>query len=177
MKKKINIIKKISQPNKIIKIPYKKELRYILKKKNFRNKKFIVLIKLLYSLKHIYKLSQYFKYNSYKIKKKLLTNSYIYFNYITDGLNLKYDDLLIQKLDNSSIIFSNYLGKKSIVSCIDDLKVVKTQKFIALIDSNYIAYNISCNSTDYFIVANNLIFCYLYEIYKNNIITLLAIIN
>lgn len=154
-----------------------KELRYILKKKNFRNKKFLALIKLLYSLKCTYRLSQYFKYNSYKVKQNLIIHSHIYFNYITDGLNLKYDDLLIQNLNNKSINLNNYLGKKIIVSSSDDLKIVKMHKFVSLVDSQYIVHTLNYSNLDYLALANDLIFCYLYEIYKNNIIILLSIIN
>ena len=117
MKEKKNIIKKILPYNtdKSIKLNYKKEVKYIFKRRNFKNKNFNFLLIIYYSLKKILKIIKYNKYNSYKTKNNLLINKYIYFNYITNGLDLKYNSQLKQNLYDN-VYISNYLIKKSLIS-------------------------------------------------------------
>jgi hypothetical protein len=168
MKEKKNIIKKISQFNsdKIIKLNYKKEIKFIFKKKNFKNKRFNQLLLVYYSIKNILKLIRYNKYNIYKTKNNLLINKFVYFNFITNGLDLKYDSQLKQDLYNN-VYISNYLIKKTLISKSDNLDIIKLHKFFNLIENKYTNnFNSEDSYLDYFNFINLIYFNFLYNIYN-----------
>ena len=167
MKEKKNIIKRKSLSNKKFFINYKREIKYLLKKKNFKFKKFNNLLIIFYSLKKILNVYKQIKLNIYRTKNNLLLKKYVYFNFITNGLDLKYDNQ-IQNLTNNNIYISNFLIKNTIIMKNNNIDIVKLQKFLTLISNNFIDNIKNEDSTiDYFII-NNLIFVnYIKEIYIN----------
>lgn len=172
MKEKKNIIKKILPYNadKSIKLNYKKEVKYIFKRRNFKNKNFNFLLIIYYSLKKILKIIKYNKYNLYKTKNNLLIDKHIYFNYITNGLDLKYNSQLKQNLYNN-VYISNYLIKKSLISKSNNLDIMKLHKFLNIIDGKYVNNTDIVDSyLDYFNYINLIYFNYIlnfYNIQKN----------
>ncbi len=174
MKEKKNIIKKKLLSNKKFFINYKREIKYLLKKKNFKFKKFNNLLIIFYSLKKILNLYKQIKLNIYKTKNNLLLKKYIYFNFITNGLDLKYDNQF-QNLTDNNIYISNFLIKNTIIIKNNNANIVKLQNFLILIDNKFID-NIENNDStiDYFFL-NNLIFInYFKEFYINININLLS---
>lgn len=167
MKEKKNIIKRKSLSNKNFFINYKREIKYLLKKKNFKFKKFNNLLIVFYSLKKILNVYKQIKLNIYKTKNNLLLKKYVYFNFITNGLDLKYDNQ-IQNLTNNNIYVSNFLIKNTIIMKNNNIDIIKLQNFLTLIDNNFIDNVKNEDSTiDYFFI-NNLIFVnYIKEIYIN----------
>lgn len=154
MKEKKNIIKKKSLSNKKFFINYRREIKYLLKKKNFKFKKFNNLLIVFYSLKKILNLYKQIKLNIYKTKNSLLLKKYIYFNFITNGLDLKYDNQ-IQNLTDNNIFISNFLIKNTIIAKNNNINIVKLQNFLILIDNKFIDNIENSDSTiDYFILSN-----------------------
>ncbi len=178
MKAKKNIIKKISHSNKKININFKRELKYVLKKKNFKFKKFNNLLIVFYSLKKILKISKEFKHNLYKTKNNLLINKTIYFNFITNGLDLKFENQY-QNLYIKETYINNYLLKNSLISKNNDLNIIKLQKFITIIDNKYIEndFKINYNLNDYLNIVNILFFKIIFEFYINIKLNFLLKIN
>lgn len=179
MKERKNIIKRISQFNsdKIIKLNYKKEIKYIFKKKNFKNKKFNQLLLVYYSIKKILKLIRYNKYNIYKTKNNLLINKSIYFNFITNGLDLKYNLQLKQNLYDN-VYISNYLIKKTLISKSNNLDIIKLHKFFSLIEDKYINnFKFETPYLDYFNFINLIYFNFIYNIYNIYKFILISKIN
>lgn len=174
MKEKKNIIKKKSLSNKKFFINYRREIKYLLKKKNFKFKKFNNLLIVFYSLKKILNLYKQIKLNIYKTKNSLLLKKYIYFNFITNGLDLKYDNQ-IQNLTDNNIFISNFLIKNTIIAKNNNINIVKLQNFLILIDNKFIDNIENSDSTiDYFILSNLIFINYFKEFYINININLLS---
>lgn len=174
---KKNIIKKTSLSNNKFRLDYKREVKYLFKRRSFKYKKGSKLIMYFYLCKNILKTHKYIKYNLYKTKNSLLIYKNIYFNCITNGLDLKYENLY-QELYSNEIYLSNYIQKNTIYSSSNNLNIVKLQKFITIIDNYFINELLYENSIyDYFILTNIINFSYYKEIYKSFIFQILIKIN
>lgn len=139
MKAKKNIIKKISQFNSF-KLKHRKELKHWIRTKNFKNKNFNVLLNSVKYLKSLYRINKYCKHNIIKTSLIFNINNNIYFNYITNGLNLKYDDQLVQFSDKNTFII-NFKLKKIIYSKDSSLNINSLQKLYTVYDNKYINNN------------------------------------
>jgi len=161
MKAKKNIIKKISQFNSF-KIKHKKELKHWIKTKNFKYKNFNIIINNIKSLKLLYRINKYYKHNIIKTLFLFGLNKNIYFNYITNGLNLKYDDQLIQFSEKNNFII-NFELKKVIYTKYELTSLNNLQKLCTIYDNKFI----NKNKTD--IDINDII--------KSNVFVSISIIN
>lgn len=161
MKAKKNIIKKISQFNNF-KLKHKKELKHWIRSKNFKNKNFNILLNSIKYFKSLYIINKYCKYNIIKTILVFNLNKNIYFNYITDGLNLKYDEQLVQFSDKNNYII-NFNFKKIIYSKDNSLNVNYLQKLYTIYDNKFINNNK--------IIFNN------YDIFNVNMFIFFSIIN
>lgn len=176
MKAKKNIIKKISQFNSF-KLKHKKELKHWIRSKNFKNKNFNILLNSIKYFKSLYVINKHCKYNIIKISLAFNLNKNIYFNYITDGLNLKYDEQLIQFSDKNNYII-NFNLKKIIYSKDSSLNINYLQKLCTIYDSKFISNNkITFNSYDIFNINMFIFFSVINEIYLILIKNLLIKIN
>lgn len=167
MKKKKNIIKKIKSIN-TFKFFYKKSNKHFVREFKFKFKKFD---KILNNFKSIIKINKFYKkirLHGYFIKNKFLYNKSVYFNYISNGMDLKYDLNLNQNFYNVAYI-NNFKNIKIFYSKIDNLDIIKLQKYIKFIDQKYIyCENYKFNLDDYFILANMLYYSLIINIYNLN---------
>lgn len=167
MKKKKNIIKKIKSIN-IFKFFYKKSNKHFVREFKFKFKKFD---KILDNFKFIIKINKFYKktrLHSYYIKNKFLYNKSVYFNYISNGLDLKYDLNLNQNFYNISYI-NNFKNIKILYSKIDNLEIIKLQKYLKFIDQKYVCCEIyKFDLYDYFILTNMLYYNLILNIYVIN---------
>lgn len=177
MKGKKNIIKKISLTNKNYLIKFKREFKFLIKKKNFKFKKFKILLKIYYSIKNLINFYKIIKLNNFKIKSTLLINNNYYFNYITNGLDLKYDNTF-QNFELNTLSIKNYKNKNLIISNNNQLDIIKFQKFLFIIDNKYVNSLICDNLFDFFFISIILTNSLILEFYKNIIlINLIKLIN
>lgn len=177
MKAKKNIIKKISLTNNNYLIKFKREFKFLLKKKNYKFKKFKLLLKVYYSIKNLIKFYKIIKLNFYKIKLKLLIKKTSYFNFITNGLDLKYENNY-QEFNIKNLDIKNFNNKNLIISKINNLNIVKLQQFLTIIDNHYIYELNEDFLLDIFFISHILFFNIFIEIYKNLInLNLLKLIN
>lgn len=139
MKAKKNIIKKISQFNSF-KLKHRKELKHWIRTKNFKNKNFNILLNSVKYLGPLYKINKYCKHNIVKTSIFFNINNNIYFNYITNGLNLKYDDQLVQFSDKNNFII-NFKLKKTVYTKNNSLNVNSLQKLCTIYDNKYVNSN------------------------------------
>lgn len=171
MKKKKNIIKKI-ELNKIYKLSYKKEFKHYLKESRFKNKFFF---KIAYNIKSIIKLTKLVKLTRFyvlNICNKFLVNKSNYFNYTTNNLDLKYNNVT-QNVNEFKYIY-DFCTKKSIILNNQNIDLIKYQKFITFIDNNYIySENLNFNYKDIFNSTNNIILSFIKENYNLNYLLLL----
>lgn len=174
MKKRKNIIKKI-ELNKIYKISYKKEFKHYFKESRFKNKFFF---KIAYNIKSISKLTKLAKLTRFyilNIHKNFLINKSNYFNYITNNLGLKYNNLS-QNICETKYIYDFY-KKKSLILSNQNIELIKYQKFITFIENNVIfSENLNFNYKDFFDVTHNISFSFIKEHY-NLCYLLILIIN
>ena len=136
---------------------YKREFKFMFKKKNFKFKYFKTLIQAFYLFKFFNKSSRYIKNNVLKVKSKFLIKKYIYFNYITDGIDIKYSDQIQQNLDNKYVFVKNFLKKNIIYSRVDRLNILKLQQIIILFNNKYTINNLNyiySQENDYFLIIN-----------------------
>nr|QBI37922.1 Ymf74 [Tetrahymena rostrata] len=143
---------------------YKKEVKYILKKRNYKFKKFKKLMLFSRYITNFLKNTVIFKKLNLKIKNNLLIIKYIYINSITHGLDLKYDNLVVQNLYQKNIYSSNFFKNKHIIAKNDDININKLYKFLILVENNnYINFEINNNTNDYFLNNLNLFFSIIWE--------------
>nr|QBI37878.1 Ymf74 [Tetrahymena rostrata]QGS65255.1 Ymf74 [Tetrahymena rostrata] len=143
---------------------YKKEVKYILKKRNYKFKKFKKLMLFSRYISNFLKNTVIFKKLNLKIKNNLLIKKYIYVNSITHGLDLKYDNLVVQNLYQKNIYSSNFFKNKHIIAKNDDININKLYKFLILVENNnYINFEINNNVNDYFLNNLNLFFSIIWE--------------
>lgn len=161
MKAKKNIIKKISQFNSF-KLKHKKELKHWIRAKNFKNKNFNILLIGAKYLKSLYEINKHYKKNIIKTSLIFNLNKNIYFNYITDGLNLKYDDQIVQFSDKNNFII-NFNLKKIIYSKDNSISISNLQKLCTIYDNKFI--------------NNNKLVFNSYDIFNMNVFIFLSIIN
>jgi len=161
MKARKNIIKKISQFNNF-KLKHKKELKHWIRAKNFKNKNFSILLNSARYLKSLYEINKCCKHNIIKTLLNFNINNNIYFNYITNGLNLKYDDQLVQFSDKNNYII-NFKLKKTIYTKNNLLVANSLQKLCIIYDNKF--------------VNNNKLVSNFYDIFNTNIFISLSIIN
>lgn len=166
--KNYNIIKKKNIKNVYI-LKFKKiYLKRKLKKRNLKSKEFKILYFIFFKIKFLINYIKYIKYNLLKTKKNILIYKNIYFSYLTDGLNLKYDSLSIQNLNNKNIYILNYKKKKSFMTKNNEIDILKTQKFYSLIENIYIIndFNYKDSFFDYFFINLFLNFFFFLEFYS-----------
>lgn len=172
MKKKKNIIKKIDL-NKNFKISYKKELKHYFKESRFKNKFFFKIAFNLKSISMLNKLVKLNRYNILNINKNLIIKRFSYFNYITNSLDLKYNNLCLN-LNNFQYIY-DFNKKKTVYLNIYSEDLLKYQKFISFIDNNCINYtDLNFDNKDIFNTTNNIYYSFI----KNNyILSYLLLLN
>lgn len=175
MKEKKNIIKKIS-PSNAYEFLFRREIKRCLKKKQYKLKKYKIILKNVKYFKFNTELLVYYKNLKQKSKNASLIKKNIYLNCITDGLNLKYDDLAVQ-LINKRYNINNYDIINTVYSK-NDLNIVKLFKFMTVIDKKYILFNTEIlNNSDFFFSSYYLYLNQTFEIYKNLYLILLCKIN
>jgi hypothetical protein len=164
MKKKKNIIKKI-ESNKAFKFRFKKSFKHFFKK-TYLKYKFFYRVGFFY--KSFYKLNRLvksFKYNILNINKNFIIKRSNYFNYISNGLDLKYNNIF-QDLSNINYIYQ-FDKKKSIILNSCNLDIIKYQKFITFLEYNYIySDKLNFNLSDFFESSFILYFSILYSSYN-----------
>lgn len=171
---KKNIIKKISQFNSF-KLKHKKELKHWIRTKNFKNKNFNILLNSVKYFKSLYKINNYCKHNIIRILLIFNLNNNVYFNYITNGLNLKYDDQQVQFSEKNNFII-NFKLKKIIYAKNNSLNINSLQKLCTIYDAKFVNNdNLVFNSNDIFNI--NIFFSIINEIYYILIKNLLIKIN
>lgn len=164
MKKKKNIIRKI-ESSKAFKFRFKKSFKHFFKKTYLKYKFFSKVSFYFRSFYRLNRLVKFFKYNILNINKNFIIKRYSYFNYISNGLDLKYNNVS-QDLNNLNYIYQ-FDKKKSIILNNYNLDIIKYQKFITFLDCNYIfSNNISFNLNDFFESSFILYFSILYNTYK-----------
>lgn len=166
MKAKKNIIKKISLTNKNYLIKFKREFKFLIKKKNFKFKKFKILLKIFYSIKNLIKFYKIIKFNFYKIKLNLFIKNNYYFNFITNGLDLKYENTY-QNFNINCLNIKNYKNKNLILTNSDDLNILKFQQFLTIVNNKYIYANNEDFLIDIFFLNIYLFYNLILEFYKN----------
>lgn len=165
MKKKKNIIKK-TELNKIYKLSFKKGFKHYFKKSRLKNKFFFKISCYMNSFYKINKLAKYVRKNILEINKNFIIKRYSYFNYITNGLDLKYDEHTCQDLSNLNYI-NQLNNKRNILIKISDLDILKFQKFITYLDQVCINIeNLNQDINDYFDSTNNIYYSFLKNNYK-----------
>nr|NP_149371.1 ymf74 [Tetrahymena thermophila]AAK77568.1 ymf74 [Tetrahymena thermophila] len=155
---------------------FKREFKFLIKKKNFKFKKFKILLKIYYSIKNLINFYKIIKLNNFKIKSTLLINNNYYFNYITNGLDLKYDNTF-QNFELNTLSIKNYKNKNLIISNNNQLDIIKFQKFLFIIDNKYVNSLICDNLFDFFFISIILTNSLILEFYKNIILINLIKIN
>ncbi len=175
MKGKKNIIKKISHSNPYTFL-FRREIKRCFKKKQYKLKKYSIILKNIKYFKYTVKILNYFKFLQLKIKNLVLIKKNIYLNYITDGLNLKYDDLLVQIIERKKCV-NNFQIINTVYSK-NDLNTVKLHKFLTIFDKKYYIFAIeSLNFNDYYL-STFIIFCsQILEIYKYLYVCIILKIN
>lgn len=164
MKGKKNIIKKISHSNPYVFL-FRREIKRCFKKKQYKLKKYNIILKNIKYFRYTVKILNYFKLLQLKIKNLNLIKKNIYLNYITDGLNLKYDDLLVQIIERKKCV--NNFQIINIVYSKNDLNIVKLHKFLTLFDKKYYIFNTeSLNLNDYYFSTSIIFYSQILEIYK-----------
>lgn len=171
-----NIIKKTLQSENKFNFEYRREFKFNFKKRGLKFRRFGLLSISHLSMRFILKFNRCIKHNYLRIKEKLLLNKYIYFNYITNGLNLKYDELKIQNLNDKNILILNYNVKNSFIVCNGSTDIIKTQKFLYFIENCFIGVGcgyIDSNPLDYFNINLILFYKILIEFYSISYINLI----
>jgi len=164
MKAKKNIIKKISQFNSF-NLKHRKELKHWIRAKNFKYKNFNIILSSSKNLKLVYKINKYYKYSIVKILSLLRINKNIYFNYITNGLNLKYDDQLVQFSEKNNFII-NFDLKKTIYANYELININSIQKLCVIYDGKFMYKNKIILTTNDIVDSNIYIsMCIINEIY------------
>ena len=148
MKRRKNIVKKIELTKKF-KLSYKKEFKHYLKEPRLKFKFFYKILFFMKSFYRINNLYKFFKYNSLNINNGLLIKRYSYFNYITNGLDLKYNNI---QQDVFNLNFLNSFNNKKLIFLNNyDGDIIKFQKFITIIDNNCIFADVNtCVLSDLF---------------------------
>lgn len=172
MKKNENIIKRINLTKKY-KFNNRKSYKHYFKVVNLKYKFFNKVSFYWRSFYYLSRLVKYYKYNILNISRCFIVNRYNYFNYISNGLDLKYNNLY-QSLNNLDFIYQ-FDKKRSIFLKSPDLSVLKYQKFISFLDDNYI-YNdyFDINSYDLF---NSPYYLYCIILYNTYILCFLLLIK
>nr|YP_740723.1 Ymf74 [Tetrahymena malaccensis]ABI51632.1 Ymf74 [Tetrahymena malaccensis] len=155
---------------------FKREFKFLIKKKNFKFKKFKLLLKIYYSIKNLIKYYKIIKLNNSMIKSKLLIKTYSYFNFLTNGLDLKYENLY-QDFNTNNLIFKHYKIKNLIITDKNNLSIIKFQQFLNIIDNKYINEFNEDSLLDIFYINLFLYYNLILEFYKNLINTQLLKIN
>ena len=170
MKKKKNIIKKI-ELNKVFKLFSKKGFKHYFKEARLKDKFFIKVSKYYKSFFKLNILSKYYKYNILNINKNFLIKKSSYFGYISNGLDLKYNENI--SIDNYNYITS-FNKKKSIYLSDNHLEIIKYQKFITFLSNNYVlTEKFDLNYNDYFNTSNFLFYSVLANQYNLNYLLLI----
>ena len=170
MKKKKNIIKKINA-NKF-KFFFRKGFKHFFRRVQFKFKYFKKLnfySKSLYKLKNTIK---FYKFLNININKNFIKNRFNYFNYISNGLDLKYSNIL-QDLTEFDYIVS-FDKKKSILLKVSQIEIIKYQRFLSFIDNNYFNFKtINIIEVDFLCSSSKLYYSILLNNYKLNYLLLI----
>lgn len=161
MKKKKNIIKQINFKNKIV-FFYKKSLKHIINRYYLKNRFFFRRTFILNKTYHLKKLYKYTKNNINYIYNNFIINKLNFFNYFTNNLDLKYANNHLNILGVNFI--KDFKKKNHILLNYTDIELIKYQKFIHMLDNNYIYTTIN-NISNYDIFKTNI---NLINIYENN---------